>query len=81
MPLLFPVAFSSASHHLVHVMTLARTTAGINMGRPAQLQLKTRSQVEDCSSARRNWTREEDLAVFVVVQGFCQFKWKANMSV
>ena len=31
--------------------------------------------------ARRNWTREEDLAVFVVVQGFCQFKWKANMSV
>ena len=49
MPLLFPVAFSSASHHLVHVMTLARTTAGINMGRPAQLQLKPRSQVEDCS--------------------------------
>jgi hypothetical protein len=31
--------------------------------------------------ARRNWTREEDLAVFVVVQEFCPFNWKASMSV
>ena len=30
MPLLFPVAFSSASHHLVHVMTLMRSKLGIN---------------------------------------------------
>ena len=31
-------------------MTTVRSKSGINMARPAQLQLKTRSQVEDCSS-------------------------------
>ena len=43
------MAGAIASTTVLDTMTTVRSKSGINMACPAQLQLKTRSQVEDCS--------------------------------